>query len=1621
MSTAFQTRSLYRSFWRGLWHVSRGDMGRLANLRRLYRPQIREALLDTAMDENTIRINMLRTLTLLNSSRKLTRNISSLSYHHTPYHIPHANNSNRLAHLPKPIVWQPSDPMQVTKAWENRRKNEQKDATYGMSVAIDQGLMRMWREVEGEVGDVWLGRVTKKRHGDGSLDCPFRPSRASRIHRNIKPARRLSTSASRPSALARHSRDGNKLRGRHKEEGRRMMRTRRDSCSTDTHPSAPPPSARSTGFDNSGGETRSSRWMQPAGWDVAALPSSSTAPVATAAPVAGASSGGHDRRRSSLGAVGGQQAVGWGQAAVAMAHRRSQSWSGPATTSQNPTFARPGGTRMSPPRPSQTASSTAPPFDSANFAAVHQAPQQANSNSPAQVPVDPRLYTLDMCQQSRSSYLDTLTTLYCRGASAIELALEADAMRCLSKAKLPTEQSMLAEFAPDMLVIYGCRPKDYLAIFDEYKDWAGKQGIPTLPLTGATVVYFLIDRIPRLQDRERIVQVLELYRQATIDVHLTLGGKSKSEFAVNWQESDWANWFPFVEQAKIRVHEWLAVREACGLGQPQRAPPPPSVAYYAPPPYPVVQSYATISSSAAGSMTAPPAPSYPPTTQVPPSAQASTLAYYPQPTNAAQHPAPLIGRQSSQHSRPPNPPTPTAPSVTHFQPPNMLRSNSRQPLPPQARVSNQPSPAVAAPPQQQQPVPNLSAYPRSVQPYQPYRRDAPNASIRPPQSSIQQQAPPPMPPVLPQPTAAASTPTASSTVQRRPASSAIPSALPGSEQQQPTVDHCRSRQPANNLPSGAPPSQAPAAPRPAPPPSVSHAPWPSSGGTVAHQGVTGIGGGGSVDRAAGHAEATGGAAHGGQPTSPFVVRLKLPASAPSSNTAAPSSVASHVEPTTSEAAASRASLGKAPTAVAPISQPVASTSSAAVATNVSPSAAASATPTQQPTAAPPPPLATFTIPAPAGLARANEHVEANEPPRKKRRRRRKGPLLPPEEEAEEDDFYAAVSEVQSAIDSYRHERQALVVAVHLQRTAHTRVSPWRNGRPETGAAGSAASLDLETPFGDYIPTTTSEPTTLETCIVKVNTLRDPLNALLPFPGNPPPPVCAKITSQPFPRLSRPDDAFSLAPQPFLSYPSCLRPPDDSKRVQLWNWALGLGDAAKRSVEDAVAQTGRTLDGDELERAKKAQLGAMVREAVQGASMEPLPDAKEPKLARRTRRMIRSIASSGTASGKRKDSVVLDLVDDQDAQIDDATSTKPSEIAPPPAGAAGTASSAGPVRPPPSAGTSSTSALPTVRPRADSTGAMRRRASVSGALVHPLAHLYAQAPGAMRQQLRDMSADIRGVPSDSTAGALAQATSRIAALRPNGLSAASPRIGSSKSPALASPPLVPMPLDGVDEAGDSVMNGSGTARQETVEPPVPSGSTALGVIVDSPANLIHAAVGKSGTDATLVEGGAATAVGSAVASAFGSVLRATVGAVSAAAKAVVPSALVGKPDDAAPAKPADDEVDGAQGDGAQGGPASRSETPVNVTGKRHRRCKICASAECPGRWRRDLCTAASRAAGGERRLDKGKAKADGAGAGEEAAARKRRMVAPRMHPCSVRNMRVDWLRVSEPVRPFGPFP
>lgn len=486
--------------------------------------------------------------------------------------------------------------------------------------------------------------------------------------------------------------------------------------------------------------------------------------------------------------------------------------------------------------------------------------------------------------------------------------------------------------------------------------------------------------------------------------------------------------------------------------------------------------------------------------------------------------------------------------------------------------------------------------------------------------------------------------------------------------QQNAVDDHRARQPAAGSPSSAFPSQSSAALASAAPLPTPCEPQPSPTVTIASQARARPSDGDQAWVAASPTTVTDGAtgallasASPSRPGGATAVKASASTSgaaktrpdsldpASSSNFAAPSAIASAAQTAAFDTtAAPLAPPGGTPAAVA-FAQPIASTSAATPGPAISRTAGSLSTQPQGSGPAPHTRPSAFSFPARAALTPA-DFAGSGEPPQKKRRKRRKGPLLPPDEEAEEDDFYAVLSDLQKNITLYRHEFHAVAAAIMLQKTAHTRVSPWRNGKPDAAVTVSAASLDLETPFGDYIPTS-APPEYTPGFPVYVNVYRDPLNALRPFPGNPPPPVVAKLTSRPFPSLARPDDAFSLAPQPFLSYPDSLRPPDEAKRAQLWTWALGLGDAAQQLVEAEVTVAGGTLD--ELERAKKAQLGAMVRQAVQGAAMEPLPDVREPKMAKRVRRRNRNIALSEAGPGKGKDSVVLDLVDDQEAQVDAA--------------------------------------------------------------------------------------------------------------------------------------------------------------------------------------------------------------------------------------------------------------------------------------------------------------------------------------------------------------------------------
>ncbi|KAG0664069.1 hypothetical protein C6P46_001930 [Rhodotorula mucilaginosa] len=148
--TTEATRSLYRSFWRGLALVARSNGARTANLRRLYRSQLRHALL-----------SMHRTLTLLGSSPALTANLASLAYHHTPDSIP----ANR------PIVWNPQEPLAAEKAHHKRRRDAERDPAVRIGDKVEAGLERMWREAERTGGGrVWLGRITETGHGAAAAE-----------------------------------------------------------------------------------------------------------------------------------------------------------------------------------------------------------------------------------------------------------------------------------------------------------------------------------------------------------------------------------------------------------------------------------------------------------------------------------------------------------------------------------------------------------------------------------------------------------------------------------------------------------------------------------------------------------------------------------------------------------------------------------------------------------------------------------------------------------------------------------------------------------------------------------------------------------------------------------------------------------------------------------------------------------------------------------------------------------------------------------------------------------------------------------------------------------------------------------------------------------------------------------------------------------------------------------------------------------------------------------------------------------------------------------------------------------------------------------------------------------
>ncbi|GAA5838536.1 hypothetical protein JCM9279_003275 [Rhodotorula babjevae] len=158
MSTPTSTRSLYRHLWRSLGHLSL-EPPRLANLRRLLRPQLRAAFSDPHTSLESLHSTATRTLSLLRSSPRLTSNLASLTFHHTLSPIRGTPNAIRMSHLPRPIAWDPRDPGAARRAFERREKEGARDPTQRVARGVEGALRRRWGEAEGAGGGVWLGRL----------------------------------------------------------------------------------------------------------------------------------------------------------------------------------------------------------------------------------------------------------------------------------------------------------------------------------------------------------------------------------------------------------------------------------------------------------------------------------------------------------------------------------------------------------------------------------------------------------------------------------------------------------------------------------------------------------------------------------------------------------------------------------------------------------------------------------------------------------------------------------------------------------------------------------------------------------------------------------------------------------------------------------------------------------------------------------------------------------------------------------------------------------------------------------------------------------------------------------------------------------------------------------------------------------------------------------------------------------------------------------------------------------------------------------------------------------------------------------------------------------------------
>ncbi|GAA5886619.1 hypothetical protein JCM16303_001389 [Sporobolomyces ruberrimus] len=161
--------ALYRTYLRGVRDVSGKDESKLMNLRRAMNPQWRQVIKQASTTENPqvsleeLVNTVASSLALLQSSKSLTKNLASLSYHHHPFHLPSTSNSSRLySHTPRPIEWDPQDPSKAMKSYEKRKKDREEKGEGKLGELADLGLRGVRNRAERRLG-VALGRWEYER------------------------------------------------------------------------------------------------------------------------------------------------------------------------------------------------------------------------------------------------------------------------------------------------------------------------------------------------------------------------------------------------------------------------------------------------------------------------------------------------------------------------------------------------------------------------------------------------------------------------------------------------------------------------------------------------------------------------------------------------------------------------------------------------------------------------------------------------------------------------------------------------------------------------------------------------------------------------------------------------------------------------------------------------------------------------------------------------------------------------------------------------------------------------------------------------------------------------------------------------------------------------------------------------------------------------------------------------------------------------------------------------------------------------------------------------------------------------------------------------------------------